>query len=303
MPCAHDILLDFFASEHTLPKIARGLINTLTVLKGSHPLKLFQLYKSCDQMRSPILQASAKQKLSNLCAELFHIRPTKVISFRINTFEPLSQNKVKTILFSFLKTLPISPDMLSLLQLQTRVIFTGHPKISKILCNHISWCKRWTLNPFPCSCSRIAPLLNITLTASKPHISTLGHDTTSKFDHVLHSNLNNVCVPNIQSFPEQFLTSFLGFYDQVNFFTKTFMEPIMHVTYSPSQHLFKNKAFDRIYSIFSTFNTPPKFVLTLISQLDQYATSFTPYSPSPYISEVNQCCKNTWPKTCSVSPR
>ena len=194
--------------------------------------------------------------------------------------------------------------MLSLLQLQTRVIFTGHPKISKILCNHISWCKRWTLNPFPCSCSCIAPLLNITLSASKPHISTLGHDTTSKFDHVLHSNLNDVCVPNIQSFPEQFLTSFLGFYDQVNFFTKTFMELITHVTLSPSQHLFKNKAFDRIYSIFSTFNTPPKFVLTLISQLDQYATSFiiTPYSPSPYISEVNCVAKTLGPRLVLSAP-
>ena len=37
VPCAHDILLDFFASEHTLSKIARGSMNPLTVLKGSHP--------------------------------------------------------------------------------------------------------------------------------------------------------------------------------------------------------------------------------------------------------------------------
>jgi hypothetical protein len=33
IPCAHDILLDFFASEHTLPRIARGSIDPLTVLK------------------------------------------------------------------------------------------------------------------------------------------------------------------------------------------------------------------------------------------------------------------------------
>ena len=46
VPCAHDhnILLDYFASDHTLPKIARGSTDPLTVLKGSYPLKLFQLY-------------------------------------------------------------------------------------------------------------------------------------------------------------------------------------------------------------------------------------------------------------------
>ena len=44
VPCAHNILLDYFASDHTLPKIARGSTDPLTVLKGSHPLKLFQLY-------------------------------------------------------------------------------------------------------------------------------------------------------------------------------------------------------------------------------------------------------------------
>ena len=27
IPCTHDILLDFFASEHTLPRIARGSID------------------------------------------------------------------------------------------------------------------------------------------------------------------------------------------------------------------------------------------------------------------------------------
>ena len=33
----HYILLDYFASDHTLPKIAKGSIDPLTVLKGSHP--------------------------------------------------------------------------------------------------------------------------------------------------------------------------------------------------------------------------------------------------------------------------
>ena len=41
IPCAHQILLDYFATSHTLPKIARGSISPLTVLKHSHPLKRF----------------------------------------------------------------------------------------------------------------------------------------------------------------------------------------------------------------------------------------------------------------------
>jgi len=89
VPCAHDILLDYFASDHTLPKIAKGSIDPLTVLKGSHPLKLFQLYQSCTKMKSLILQLSAKHKLSDLCARLFHTRPTRVLSFKINTFDVL----------------------------------------------------------------------------------------------------------------------------------------------------------------------------------------------------------------------
>ena len=56
VPCAHNILLDYFTSDHTLPKIVRGSIDPLTVLKGSHPLKLFQLYQSCDNMKSLVLQ-------------------------------------------------------------------------------------------------------------------------------------------------------------------------------------------------------------------------------------------------------
>ena len=82
----HHILLDYFASDHTLPKIAKGSIDPL---KGSHPLKLFQLYQSCAKMKSLILQLSAKQKLSDLCARLFHTHPTRVLSFKINTIDVL----------------------------------------------------------------------------------------------------------------------------------------------------------------------------------------------------------------------
>ena len=200
VPCAHNILLDYFASDHTLPKIARGSTDPLTVLKGSHPLKLFQLYHSYDNMKSLVLQSSAKQKLSDLCVKLFHTRPTRVLTFKINTFEVLSQNKIKTIIFSFLKSLPISPDMLTLLQLQTRVIFSGHPKIESIFTNHIAWCKKWMLVPFSCACSQMASILNVSLSISNPHISVLGPMTSSKFDRVLHSNMNNVCIHSRNSF-------------------------------------------------------------------------------------------------------
>ena len=104
--------------------------------------------------------------------------------------------------------------MHTLLQLQTRVIFSGHPKISTIFTNHITWCKKWSLKPFPCACHKIAPLLSIMLSVDNPHISVLGPNTTSSFDRVLHCNMNNTAVPNIRSFPEEFFTSFHTYYDE-----------------------------------------------------------------------------------------
>ena len=115
VPCAHNILLDYFASDHTLPKIARGSTDPLTVLKGSHPLKLFQLYQTC-------------------VLGYFTLDQFEFFSFNINTFGVLSHNKIKTIIFSFLKSLPISPD------------------IGSIFTHHIAWCKKWVLTPFPCAC-------------------------------------------------------------------------------------------------------------------------------------------------------
>ena len=164
----HHILLDYFASDHTLPKIAKGSIDPLTVLKGSHPLKLFQLYQSCAKMKSLILQLSAKQKLSDLCARLFHTCPTRVLSFKINTFDVLLMSfriikqKRYIYIYTYIYT-PISPDMLTLLKLQTIVIFTGHPKIGRVFTNHIAWLKRWFFGLFPSAHSQMAPLLNISL--------------------------------------------------------------------------------------------------------------------------------------------
>ena len=91
------------------------------------------------------------------------------------------------------------------------------------------WCKRWSLKPFSCSCQKIAPILHITLPPTNPHISILGNDTSSIFDHVLHSNLNNVAIPNVWSFPKEFMKSFHSFFDQTCYFAQAFFEPIPHV--------------------------------------------------------------------------
>ena len=129
------------------------------------------------------------------------------------------------------------------------------------------WCKEWLLASFPCACSQMAPLLNISLSISNPHFLVLGPLTSSKFNRVLYSSLNNACVFNIKSFPEQFLTSFCAFYYQSYSFSWTFMDPIPD-------------------AIIATIDTCPKCILSLISQLDQNSDSFSSNSPSSSITEV-----------------
>ena len=99
--CAHNILLDFFVTTHSLPKIARGSIDPFTVLKGCHSLELFELYQMCDELSSPLPWASAKQKLSDLCDKIFNIRPFRSINFKIECYEVLSRNKNKFFCTSF----------------------------------------------------------------------------------------------------------------------------------------------------------------------------------------------------------
>ena len=57
------------------------------------------------------------------------------------------------------------------------------------------------------ACLALIPLL--VLNKNGHHISILGHNTTSVFDIVLHSNINNVCSPNIKSFLEEFKHAFM----------------------------------------------------------------------------------------------
>ena len=109
-------------------------------------------------MSSLLLQSLAKQKL---CFQLFHSRPTKTIPFIIKVNEALSRNKVKTVLFSFLKTLPISKNMLLLLQMQTKVVFKSHPKTAVLFCNHIGWCQKWSEEPFTCNCASLFSILGL----------------------------------------------------------------------------------------------------------------------------------------------
>ena len=86
--------------------------------------------------------------------------------------------------------------------------------------------------------------------------------------------MNNVCVPNIKSFPELFLASFCAFYDQAYSFSRNFMDPIPDAIYAPSERIFKNKALTVFIPLFQP-SIHFLFILSLISQLDQYSDSFS----------------------------
>ena len=128
--------------------------------------------------------------------------------FTIKQNEILSRNKIKTV------------------QSQTKVTFKSHPKISSLFCNNITWCKKWSEKPFPCHCATLKPFLGVN--QSCEHISTLCHETKSPYDNVLHSNLNNVCSPNILSFPEELWHTTTIFYIFVNF-----LKNLLHSSHSP----------------------------------------------------------------------
>ena len=217
---------------------------------------------------------------------MFHVRPTKVLNFTIKLNKVKLRNKIKTLLFSFLKTLPISANMLLLLQSQTRVIFKSHPKLSVLFCNHISWCKKWTEKPFPCFCSSLFSTLN--LSPQNGHISVLGHETSSIHDVVLHANLNNVCSPNVKSFPEEFFDSFLAFYDDVFDFCETFKEPICFIPFSKPSTWFKNKGFNHLNEILNTFATQPSFIWKLFKNLTLSLKLLTLLHISPH---MHKCYK------------
>ena len=176
--------------------------------------------------------------------------------------------------------------MLLLLQSQTKVTFKGHPKISKLFCNHISWCKKWSVKPFPCQCHSLFSTLG--LDPQQLHISTLGHSTSSIFDNVLHSNLNNVCSPNIKSFPEEFFDSFTMYYEHVFKFCDTFKEPIHFLPFLKPSTCFKNKAFNRLIEVLNGFAPQPSFMWKIIQELDSFPQTFT---PSPLIPTTAQVLK------------
>ena len=94
------------------------------------------------------------------------------------------------------------------------------------------------------------PLLG--LNTNVDHISILGHDTTSVYDNVLHSNINNVCSPNIKSFPEEFKNAFMTYYHNVLDFCTSFKEPVSFPHTHPS-NIFTNKAFNRLHDIRNSF--------------------------------------------------
>ena len=284
LPAAPHILLQYHATSTILPSIAKGSISAISLLQKCHPYQLFKLYNQCYKMTTPLLQSLAKQKLSDLCHKFFNIRPTKKILFCIQLNDILSCNKIKTVLFYFLKTLPISQDLVLLLQSQTRISFRSHPKISSLLCNHITWCKKWTEKRFPCNCSALIPLLG--LNKNVDHISILGHDTTSVYDNVLHSNINNVCSPNIKSFPEEFKNAFMTYYHNVLDFCTSFKEPVSFLPLTHPSNIFTNKAFNRLHDILNSFKPQPSFIFKIIHEFDSFPQTFQPPPHIPPSSEV-----------------
>ena len=119
----------------------------------------------------------------------------------------------------------------------------------------------------------MSPILGLKNSPHK-HISILGHETSSIFDSVLHANLNNVCSPNIKSFPEEFLNSFMTYYHGVLDFCESFKEPIPFLPLTLPSKIFVNKAFNRQFDILNSFRPQPPFIWKLIQELDSFPQTF-----------------------------
>ena len=84
--------------------------------------------------------------------------------------------------------------------------------------------------------SALIPLL--VLNKNVHDISILGHNTTSVFDNVLHSNMNNVCSPNTKSFLEEFEHAFMTYYHNFLDFCTPFKEPFVIPPPLPTHQIF-----------------------------------------------------------------
>ena len=126
------------------------------------------------------------------------------------------------------------------------------------------------------------------LSPQNGHISILGHETSSIHDVVLHANLNNVCSPNVKSFPEEFFDSFLAFYDDVFDFCETFKEPICFIPFSKPSTWFKNKGFNHLNEILNTFAAQPSFIWKIVQEFDSVPQTFDPPPHIPTHAQVLQ---------------
>ena len=178
--------------------------------------------------------------------------------------------------------------MILLLQSQTKVAFKSHPKILSLFCNHISWYKKWSERPFPCNCATLIPFLGLDIKAK--HVSALGHNTSSIFDHVLHSNLNNVCSPNILSFPEEFLSAFMAYFYNVVDFCEIFKEPITFLPLVPPTNYFKNKAFNRLTDILQSYTPQSPHIVRIIQEFDIDPLPYFISSSKYYMVFIRETC-------------
>ena len=132
----------------------------------------------------------------------------------------------------------------------------------------------------------MAPLLNITLSVNNPHISVLGPNTTLSFVRVLHLNMHNLAVPNIRSFPEEFLSSFHTYIEEACSLSHIFSETFSLTPQPYYPIIFNNKAFNKMYSLMTTFNYLSMFIISIIQKFDIFPDKFTPYTSFPTIKEV-----------------
>jgi len=98
--------------------------------------------------------------------------------------------------------------------------------------------------------------------------------------------MNNVAVPNIRSFPETFLASFCQYQHQVETFSDCLYESFTMPNPTSYEQIFKNKAFNKFYSIMSFFMEPPKTILNIIQEFDNFPNTFSSSTSLPTISEV-----------------
>jgi hypothetical protein len=224
------------------------------------------------------LISSSRQKISDYCQKIFHLRPSKTIQLKLNAYPQIHKRLLSTIIENIIINIPISPQFRTLAFLQTKITFTGNQKISLILNNNISFCKNWKISSFPpCYCRKIQTSLGVTLDSSS-HISCLGTATTSP-DHkqVLHSNGNNISIPSPFAFQTQLLTSLLSFLRELSSFIFTTSKTKVKLPHKIPNYC---HPIDNIYHLLHSLHIEEHIFLPLIQILKNQHQLYHPTLPN-----------------------